>query len=81
MEEVTILNINDIIGTTLVLIATNAFSTYQSDTGAVLDNNTGLLRVTSTQFSNLKTLTFVIGGVCILLWSFKVELLMHSLSF
>ena len=62
---------NDTIGTTLVLIATNAFSTYQSDTGAVLDDTTGLLRITSTQYKNLKTLTFVVGGVCTLLKLFS----------
>jgi len=49
-------------GTTLVLIAHNAFTQYQSLTGAVADGRTGLLRVTSTQFANLKTLNFLIGG-------------------
>jgi cathepsin E len=49
-------------GTTLILIASNAFSKYQSATGGVNDRATGLLRITSTQFSNLKTLNFVIGG-------------------
>jgi hypothetical protein len=62
----------NIIGTTLILIATNAFDLYQSDTGAVLDSNTGLLRVTTTQFNDLEDLTFVISGVCILSWSFNV---------
>jgi len=49
-------------GTTLVLIATNAFQAYQRATGAVLDNATGLLRVTTAQFNALKPLNFVIGG-------------------
>ncbi|KAF8519885.1 acid protease [Hysterangium stoloniferum] len=49
-------------GTILMLIATNAFNTYKSATGAVLDNNTGLLRLTTTQFANLTSLFFVIGG-------------------
>ncbi|KAF8971720.1 aspartic protease [Flammula alnicola] len=49
-------------GTTLVLIATNAFTKYKTATGAVLDNNTGLLRITSTQFSNLQSLFFTAGG-------------------
>jgi hypothetical protein len=57
---------NDIIGTTLVLIASNAFSKYKSLTGAVQDRNTGLLRITSAQFAKLETLTFTISGVCIL---------------
>jgi cathepsin E len=35
-------------------------------TGATLDKGTGLLKVTSAQFADLKTLNFVIGGVCIL---------------
>ena len=74
-NEFTMLIANDIIGTTLILIATDAFDSYRSATGGVLDNNTGLLTITSAQFSNLKALTFVIGGVRILLWSFCVELL------
>ncbi|KAH9170213.1 aspartic peptidase A1 [Lactarius sanguifluus] len=49
-------------GTTLILIATNGFNLYKSATGAVLDANTGLLRITSAQFSNLKSLFFIIGG-------------------
>jgi len=49
-------------GTTLVLIATNAFNAYQKATGGVLDDNTGLLRITSTQFSNLQSLSFTPSG-------------------
>jgi len=49
-------------GTTLILIATNAFTKYESLTGAKLDRTTGLLKVTSTQFAALKTLTFIVGG-------------------
>ena len=63
---------NDITGTTLILIATNAFTIYESLTGGVLDNNTGLLKVTSTQFADLETLSFVVGGVCILYYSHSV---------
>lgn len=47
-----------LIGTTLVLIATDGFTKYRTATGAVLDNATGLLRVTSSQFSNLQSLFF-----------------------
>ncbi|KAJ7492341.1 aspartic peptidase A1 [Mycena latifolia] len=50
-------------GTTLIYIATNAFTKYKSATGAVADSATGLLRITSTQFAALKSLNFVIGGV------------------
>ncbi|KAH9052748.1 aspartic peptidase A1 [Lactarius vividus] len=49
-------------GTTLILIATNGFNLYKSATGAVLDANTGLLRITLAQFSNLQSLFFIIGG-------------------
>ncbi|KAI9439328.1 aspartic peptidase A1 [Lactarius indigo] len=49
-------------GTTLILIATDAFSRYKSATGAVLDASTGLLKITSTQFSNLQSLFFTAGG-------------------
>jgi cathepsin E len=54
-------------GTTLVLIATNGFSAYQKATGATLDNATGLLKITSTQFANLQPLTFTTNGVRALL--------------
>ncbi|CAK5284637.1 unnamed protein product [Mycena citricolor] len=50
-------------GTTLILIATNAFTQYRSRTGGVLDNNTGLLRITAAQFAALQNLNFVINGV------------------
>ena len=40
----------------------DAFDRYQSATGGVLDANTGLLRITSAQFANLKSLFFTIGG-------------------
>ncbi|KAF8665498.1 hypothetical protein AX16_000513 [Volvariella volvacea WC 439] len=50
-------------GTTLLLLATDAFNRYKSATGAVLDNTTGLLRITSAQFANLQSLFFTINGV------------------
>ncbi|KAF8267324.1 family A1 protease [Lactarius quietus] len=50
-------------GTTLVLIATDAFQKYQEATGATLDQNTGLLTLTSSQFENLQSLFFDIGGI------------------
>ncbi|KAG1837236.1 acid protease [Suillus subalutaceus] len=49
-------------GTTLILIATDAFNKYQSATGATLDSNTGLLMITSDQYANLQTLNFNIGS-------------------
>ncbi|CAA7264829.1 unnamed protein product [Cyclocybe aegerita] len=49
-------------GTTLVLLATDGYNKYKSATGAVLDSATGLLRITSTQFSNLQSLFFTAGG-------------------
>ncbi|EJD44881.1 family A1 protease [Auricularia subglabra TFB-10046 SS5] len=49
-------------GTTLIYIASDAFAKYQSATGGVADRNTGLLRITSSQYSALKPLNFVIGG-------------------
>ncbi|KAF8448674.1 family A1 protease [Boletus edulis BED1] len=48
-------------GTTLILIASDAFQQYQSATGATLDSATGLLTITSTQYSDLQTLSFNIG--------------------
>ncbi|KAF8260104.1 aspartic peptidase A1 [Lactarius quietus] len=49
-------------GTTLIPIATDAFNRYQYVTGAVLDGTTGLLKITSTQYSNLQSLVFTAGG-------------------
>ncbi|KAG1783587.1 aspartic peptidase domain-containing protein [Suillus placidus] len=50
-------------GTTLILIASDAFSTYQSATGATLDQTINLLHITSTQYSALKNLNFNVGSV------------------
>ncbi|EJD41330.1 aspartic peptidase A1 [Auricularia subglabra TFB-10046 SS5] len=49
-------------GTTLLLLASDAFAAYQRATGAVQDRNTGLLRLTRQQFASLPPLNFVIGG-------------------
>ncbi|KAK2464677.1 hypothetical protein APHAL10511_003253 [Amanita phalloides] len=49
-------------GTTLILIATDAFNRYKAATGGVADASTGLLRITSSQYSTLKTLNFNING-------------------
>ncbi|KAI6148313.1 acid protease [Pisolithus tinctorius] len=49
-------------GTTLILIATDAFQAYQSATGGIMDNTTGLLRITQPQYNNLQTLSFHIGA-------------------
>lgn len=40
-------------GTTLVLLASDAFETYQASTGATVDENTGLLQITESQLDNL----------------------------
>ncbi|KAH9945544.1 acid protease [Amylocystis lapponica] len=50
-------------GTTLVLIASDAFSKYKSATGATEDQSTGLLRVSSSQYSQLQSLYFNTGSV------------------
>ncbi|KAI8972455.1 acid protease [Trametes punicea] len=49
-------------GTTLMLLATDALERYKSATGAVLDNTTGLLRITQEQYANLQSLFFTISG-------------------
>jgi hypothetical protein len=65
---------NDITGTTLVLIASDAFEQYMHATGGVPDRATGLLRVTLLQFAVLENLFFIVNGVCILSCLFSVEL-------
>ncbi|KAJ3529152.1 hypothetical protein NM688_g7891 [Phlebia brevispora] len=49
-------------GTTLILISTDAFSRYERAVSGTLDRNTGLLRISSSEFSKLPTLNFNIGG-------------------
>ncbi|KAG1742570.1 acid protease [Suillus lakei] len=49
-------------GTTLILIASDALSKYQTATGATMDETTGLLTITPGQYARLQTLTFKIGG-------------------
>lgn len=49
-------------GTTLLLLATDAFIKYQSATGGVLDQATGLLSITADQFGKLNSLFIHIGG-------------------
>ncbi|KAH8109660.1 acid protease [Phellopilus nigrolimitatus] len=49
-------------GTTLLLIASDAFSTYKSLTGATEDSTTGLLTISSAQYDKLESLFFSIGG-------------------
>lgn len=49
-------------GTTLILLASDAFSAYQTATGGEMDQNTGLLMITKDQYRNLKSLYFQVGG-------------------
>ncbi|KII95220.1 hypothetical protein PLICRDRAFT_48185 [Plicaturopsis crispa FD-325 SS-3] len=49
-------------GTTLCLIATDAFNIYKNTIGAQPDANTGLLSITAAQYQSLRNLDFVIGG-------------------
>ena len=44
-------------------MCTGAFKTYQSVTGATVDSATGLLKIDATQYDNLQSLVFTIGGV------------------
>ncbi|KAG2129509.1 acid protease [Suillus bovinus] len=50
-------------GTTLILIASDAFNLYQSATGATLDKTTGLLQISPDQYEQLSSLYFTIGGI------------------
>ncbi|THH26965.1 hypothetical protein EUX98_g7217 [Antrodiella citrinella] len=49
-------------GTTLTLIASDAFAQYQTLTGGVI-SSTGLLQISSAQFSALKSLFFTVNNV------------------
>ncbi|EIW53178.1 aspartic peptidase A1 [Trametes versicolor FP-101664 SS1] len=50
-------------GTTLILIASDAFQRYQDFTGAKADDDTGLLSITQEQYGNLQNLYFKIGDI------------------
>ncbi|KAG9315956.1 acid protease [Chiua virens] len=54
-------------GTTLLLLATEAFQAYQQATGATTDETTGLLTITEEQYSQLQNMYFNIGGVTYIL--------------
>ncbi|KAG1851517.1 aspartic peptidase domain-containing protein [Suillus tomentosus] len=49
-------------GTTLILIASDAFNKYKSATGGTLDEATGLLKISSDQYDKLSSLYFTIGN-------------------
>ncbi|KAJ6549508.1 aspartic peptidase domain-containing protein [Mycena sp. CBHHK59/15] len=50
-------------GTTLVMIASDAFEEYRKQTGATMDQSLGLLTVTEEQYNNMQSMYFDIGGV------------------
>ncbi|KAL5497759.1 hypothetical protein ACEPAH_2690 [Sanghuangporus vaninii] len=49
-------------GTTLTLLASDAFNRYMSLTGATEDRTTGLLRISPENYANLQSLSFSIAG-------------------
>ena len=49
-------------GTTLTLLATDAFNRYKQLTGATYDSRTGLHMLTNAQFQNLQSLYFQVGS-------------------
>ncbi|THH03780.1 hypothetical protein EW145_g6009 [Phellinidium pouzarii] len=48
-------------GTMLLYLASDVFTAYQKATGMRLDETTGLLKLSSSKFKNLKLLFFMIG--------------------
>lgn len=66
------------LGTTLIMIATDAFQAYEKATGATMDNTTGLLSITEAQFEKLQSLFFNIGGVQYEVRLFSTFLPLHS---
>jgi hypothetical protein len=43
------------------MLAADAFEIYQKETGAIMDQATGLLKVTPDQFKNMQSMNFEIG--------------------
>ncbi|KAF7792263.1 hypothetical protein EIP86_003299 [Pleurotus ostreatoroseus] len=54
-------------GTTLILLASDAFAAYQEATGATQDQTTGLLTIDQDQFDSLQTLSFFVEDEAFLL--------------
>ena len=50
------------------MISTDAFNSYQNATGGVFDQDTQLLKITSAQYANLKSIFVHVNGVCVLSW-------------
>jgi cathepsin E len=65
-------------GTTLVLLASDFFEAYKDATGAVLDEQTGLLKLTKAQFAQLETFYIAAGDVSHL--DFRLHLSMTTPS-
>ena len=64
-------------GTTLILLATDAYKAYVSATGATPDSSTGLLTISNSQYSQLESLFFEAGGVSSMLGNCYI-LISHS---
>jgi uncharacterized membrane protein len=56
-----------LIGTSFVQIATDAFDCYQKATGCIFDQDTQMLKITSAQNVNLKSISVHVEGVRVLL--------------
>jgi len=54
-------------GTSMILLATDAFKAYQQATGATLDDKIGMLKLPNDQYSQLQPLNFNIGGITLTL--------------
>ncbi|KIY43929.1 acid protease [Fistulina hepatica ATCC 64428] len=48
-------------GTTLILLPTDAYNEYVSETGATKDQGTGLLKITNAQYEKLDSLYFIVN--------------------
>ncbi|KZT08195.1 acid protease [Laetiporus sulphureus 93-53] len=49
-------------GTTLIYLPSSAYNKYVDYTGATYDDNTGLLKISSSDYDSLDSVYFVIGG-------------------
>ncbi|PCH39205.1 hypothetical protein WOLCODRAFT_167851 [Wolfiporia cocos MD-104 SS10] len=66
-------------GTTLILLTSDTYSAYQLATSATADETTGLLHITKSQYSDLESLYFNIGGVTYKLTA-NAQIWPHSLN-
>ncbi|KAI0659770.1 aspartic peptidase A1 [Cubamyces menziesii] len=67
--------------TSLVLLATDAFTKYVAAVGAVFDETVGLYRITLAQYSNLQSLFFLVGDAVLCEFTANAQIWPRQLNY